>query len=241
MKNIVFGLMGVVFSLPSFAQSIDAPSVKAGDSWIYRTTVEKGPTGWGQSRSEVTVSHVTSSSIYYSTKQSGSTQAPNETFAGADWSRSRDVNGKETVVNKPLSFPLSAGKTWEIQYTEQHPNKAHRFEQWNNKFTVIGFETVEVPAGKFKAIKIEEEGRWNAEMEPGQSVVQGAQVGQGGTTMVTQIQKTTALPATGRTYKAFWYVPEVKRWVKSVEEYYGNGGVRTERYSGELESFKLSE
>jgi hypothetical protein len=36
-------------------------------------------------------------------------------------------------------------------------------------------------------------------------------------------------------------VPEVKRWVKSVEEYYGSGGVRNERYTGELESFKLAE
>jgi hypothetical protein len=43
----------------------------------------------------------------------------------------------------------------------------------------------------------------------------------------------------GRTYKAFWYVPEVRRWVKSVEEYYGSGGVRNERYTAELESFKL--
>ncbi|WP_442783439.1 hypothetical protein [Collimonas fungivorans] len=241
MKNIVLGLISVTLALPCFAQSVDAPSVKAGDSWTYRLTVEKGPSGWSQSRSEVVVSHVTSSSIYYSTKQSGSTQAANDLFAGTDWSRSRDVNGKETVINKPFSFPLSVGKTWEVQYTEQHPNKVHRFEQWSHKFTVVGFETIEVPAGKFKAIKIEEEGRWNAEMEPAQTILQGAQTGQGGATMVTQVQKTTAGPATGRTYKAFWYVPEVKRWVKSVEEYYGNGGVRTERYTGELESFKLSE
>ena len=32
------------------------------------------------------------------------------------------------VVNKPLSFPLTAGKTWEIHYAEQQPNKAHRSE-----------------------------------------------------------------------------------------------------------------
>jgi hypothetical protein len=45
----------------------------------------------------------------------------------------------------------------------------------------------------------------------------------------------------GRTYKAFWYVPEVRRWVKSVEQYYGSGGVRNERYTGELESVKPAE
>jgi hypothetical protein len=58
--------------------------------------------------------------------------------------------------------------------------------------------------------------------------------------MVTQTQKTTATPVSGRTYKAFWYVPEVKRWVKSVEEYYAASGVRSERYTSELESVRLA-
>jgi hypothetical protein len=31
------------------------------------------------------------------------------------------------------------------------------------------------------------------------------------------------------------------RWVKSVEEYYGNRGVRSESYTSELESFKLAD
>jgi hypothetical protein len=106
---------------------------------------------------------------------------------------------------------------------------------------VVGFESIEVPAGKFNALKIEAEGRWTAELEPTQTVVQGAQSNAGGTSMVTQMQKTTEKTVSGRTYKAFWYVPGVRRWVKSVEEYYGNGGVRNERYTGELEALKLTE
>jgi hypothetical protein len=58
--------------------------------------------------------------------------------------------------------------------------------------------------------------------------------------MVTQAQNTRDEPVSGRTYKAFWYAPEVKRGVKSVEEYYSGSGVRTERYTGELESFKIA-
>ncbi len=145
------------------------------------------------------------------------------------------------MVNRPLSFPLNTGKAWEVRYAEPHPNKMFRSEEWDNKYTVIGYETVEVPAGKFNALKIEAEGRWTAELEPAQSVVQGAQVTAEGTSMTTQVQKTTDKTVSGRTYKAFWYVPEARRWVKSVEEYYGSGGVRNERYTGELESFKLAE
>jgi len=241
MKSIVLVLLSFFFSLSASSQSLDLPSIKAGDTWVYRNTTEKGATGWNQSRDEVTVSRVTSSSIYYSSKQSGSNQPTKELIAATDWSRMRDVNGKETVVNQPFSFPLSIGKTWEVQYTEQHPNKSHKYEKWFNKFIVIGFETIEVPAGKFKALKIEAEGRWTAELEPSQLVVQGAQSTQNNTTMVTKVEKTTADPVTGRTYKAFWYAPEAKRWVKSVEEYYSNGGVRNERYTGELESFKVNE
>jgi hypothetical protein len=55
------------------------------------------------------------------------------------------------------------------------------------------------------------------------------------------VQNTTERQVTGRLYKAFWYAPEVKRWVKSVEEYYSNGGVRNERYTQELESFKAGD
>lgn len=240
MKIIALGLLGITFSVSGFAQSLDLPGVKAGDTWTYRSTVEKGSTGWSQTHDEVSVSRVTASTIYFSQKQIGSTQPTKEVFAGADWGRVRDVNGKETLVNKPFSFPLSIGKTWEVQFTEQHPNRVHKFEQLNSKFTVVGYENVEVPAGKFNALKIEAEGRWVAEMEPAQTVVQGAQMTQNGTSTVTEIKKTTSDLASGRLYKAYWYVPEVKRWVKYVEENYGNGGARNERFTGELESFKVS-
>jgi len=236
-------LSALLISAPAWAaaQSINAPGIKAGDTWTYRVTTEKGTTGWVQTRDETTVSRVTGSTIYYTVKASGSTQPEKELFAGLDWSRARDVNGKEMVVNRPLSFPLTPGKTWEIHFTEQQPNKAHRSEEWSHKYTVVGYEAVEVPAGKFNALKVEAEGHWTAELEPSQTVIQGAQSNAAGVSMTTETQKVTDRTASGRTYKAFWYVPEVGRWVKSVEEYYGSNGVRNEKYTAELESFKLTQ
>lgn len=226
---------------PVLAQTLNAPEIKAGDSWTYRVTTEKAASGWSQTRDDTTVTRVTSSSIYYTVKASGSTQPPKELFAGLDWSRVRDVNGKETTVNKPLSFPLTIGKTWTLEYSEPHPNKTFRSEDWSTRFVVVGYETVEVPAGKFKALKIEAEGHWTAELEPTQSVVQSAQINADGVSAGTVAQKTAQKTVTGRTYKAFWYAPEMKRWVKSIEEYYGSGGARNESYTGELESFKPGE
>ncbi|VVC84774.1 hypothetical protein [Sideroxydans sp. CL21] len=237
MRIFIVVLMCLGLSMNCFADSIDLPAVKAGDNWTYLTTNEIGANGWSQSNDKITVSRVTATSIYYTMQQAGSTRPPKEVVAGIDWSRLRDVNGKEMTVNQPLSFPLSTGKTWTVEYTEQHPNKVHKFEHWNSKATVIGYETVKVPAGKFNALKIEMEGQWSAELEPSQTVIQGAQTTQNSTTMVTQAQKIGATPVTGRLYKAFWYAPKIKRWVKSIEEYYGNNGVRSERHTGELESF----
>jgi hypothetical protein len=244
MRGVLFlpmmSLLWCSAAAAALPQSLSAPAVKAGDTWTYRQTTEKATSGWSQSRDETTVTRVTSSTIYYTVKPSGSTQPAKELFSGLDWSRARDINGTETIINKPLAFPLTVGKAWEVHYVEQHPtNKAHKSEEWLHKFAVVGFEPVEVPAGKFNALKVEEEGHWTAELEPTQTVVQGAQSNAEGTSMTTQLQKTRETTVSGRTYKAFWYVPEIKRWVKSVEEYYGNGGVRSESYTSELESFKL--
>jgi hypothetical protein len=236
MKSMLLAA-GMTVGASCLGQTIELPDIHAGDTWKYRNTTEKGQNSWIQTDEEVTVSRVTASSIYYSVHKSGSTQPAVELIAGRDWSRIRDVNGKETLVNQPLAFPLAPGKHWDVDYTEQKPNKAHRSENWHSAFTVVGYETVEVPAGRFNALKVESEGRWTAEVEPSQSVVQGAQTGASGTTMVTQLAKTDATSASGRTYKAFWYAPEARRWVKSVEEYYTSAGVRNERYTGELTAF----
>jgi hypothetical protein len=234
-----FVLVSAALAAP--VDSINAPAVKAGDSWTYKTTTEKATSGWTQTRDVFKVSRVSSSSIYFTVQPSGSTQPPKELFGGLDWSRARDIGGAETVVNKPLSFPLVVGKTWKVEYTEDHPsNKLHKSEKWTEQFNVVGYESVDVPAGKFDALKIECEGHWTAELEPTKTVVQGAQANASGVSMSTQVANTGAGAKSGRVYKAFWYVPSVKRWVKSVEEYYSSGGVRNESYTGELESFEVS-
>jgi hypothetical protein len=44
----------------------------------------------------------------------------------------------------------------------------------------------------------------------------------------------------GRLYKAFWYVPSIKRWVKSVEAYYTANGTRNQRFTSELVSVSVA-
>ncbi|RQR36530.1 hypothetical protein DIE23_07460 [Burkholderia sp. Bp9143] len=225
----------------ALAQSIAAPALKPGDTWTYVNTVEIGTNGWRQTRDQISVQRTTADHIYIETQQSGATQAPREFIVGADWSRARSVNGTETVVNRPLAFPLTIGKMWTIRYSEAHPNPQHASEAYDTHYKVIGPDTVTVPGGKFDAVKIEAEGTWKAETAPRQSTVSGVSRNEGGSTIVMQSRNNGTVEVTGKTYKAFWYSPAVGRWVKSVEEYYDVNGTRTARYSEELASYKRAD
>jgi len=219
---------------------VDQPALKSNDTWTYQNITERSSTDWHKTINTITVENATSSKIYFNTKQDDSTQPPLHLVFGADWSRSRDVNGQQTVVNEPFSFPLTVGKSWSIQYAEQHPRPAVQYEKWDTTYKVVGSEDIEVPGGKFHAIKIEAEGQWEAEAIPQQSILQGSQNVAGQVTAVSQIRKTDPTPKSGRVYRVFWYVPEVKRWVKSIEDYYNSNDVRTEHFEAELISYKVS-
>ncbi len=108
------------------------------------------------------------------------------------------------------------------------------------KYRVVGWEDIEVPAGKFKALKIEADGSWTGEIAPKTAATIATQAGEQGVSAVTQTVKVTAETVTGRLYRAIWYAPEVKREVKSVEENYDTNGVRSARFTNELESYKVA-
>lgn len=239
MRIIWLALLGAFLAVPALAQSAGAPSVRANDTWTYRNTVQRRG-GWHQADIAFTVTRVESGTIALDVKQAGSPMPPHEVLADRDWSRTRSVNGHLTVVNRPLAFPLSVGKTWLIDYTEDHPNRQHSSEHFHTVYKVVGWEDVSVPAGTFHALKIEGEGQWSAAVAPAVAAVSGARVDAQGTTTLMQTRRITPRVATGRLYKAFWYVPAAKRWVKSLEEYYDSNGVRNEMYMDELESYKVS-
>lgn len=220
------------------AQTLTMPTVEPDDSWTYVNTVEIGST-WRQTHQQVTVDHTSADTIATSNTVVGSTQPPVERLAGRDWSRVRSVNGQQMVVNRPLDFPLSTGKTWVVEYTEDHPNRQHSSEHFRTPYRVVGWESVSVPAGTFRALKIEADGEWSATLAPNLTSSSGARVDAEGALSFAQTSRTMPSTGSGRTYHVFWYAPSVKRWVKSVEEYYSTNGTRTSSYKDELEAYKL--
>lgn len=232
--------LAALAALPALADSVPQPEIKAQDSWTYSETNQLNGK-WSQKHTEYTVERASRAGILLAIREVGSTQAANEQMVNPDWSRVRSVNGKETVVNRPFAFPLEPNKSWEVDYTEDHPNRAHKSERFHSPYSVVGWEDVTVPAGTFKALKIEADGNWTAEIEPASTNANLSRSDSQGTTQIQQSNTVMPTTATGRTYKAFWYVPAIKRWVKFDEEYYGNNGGLTERHAGELESYKVGE
>ena len=221
------------------APDVVQPVLKPQDHWTYRTTVERRPDVWRQTHTDSAVLRNSGSDVLIRTQEVGSPNPPREQLMGSDWSRFRSVDGRETVVNRPFAFPLKPGKTWDLQYTDDRPgNTAHKSEKYDTHYRVVGWEDIEVPAGTFHALKVEADGTWIAEVAPKVSAVVATQASAQGTTATAQTLKVTAETVTGRIYKAFWYVPEVKRPVKSVEEYFDTNGARNERFTDELESYQ---
>jgi hypothetical protein len=152
-----------LLSCVAYAASIDAPApaLKAGDTWVYTYTTENGQHGWTQKHQQISVERVNGGDMLITLNQEGSTQPPDEQLRGLDWSRAIDINGKQQVINQPMSFPLKDGKKWEVSYTQPNPNAKLLSESVDYKCTPTGLEDIQVPAGKFSAIKIECDGQWS--------------------------------------------------------------------------------
>ncbi len=164
-----------------------------------------------------------------------------EALIGSDFSRFRSINGEEKIVSQPLNFPLAPGKSWKLEYKEDRPSNAVKSQITTLKYDVIGWEEVVVPAGKFKAVKIEASGNWKSELAPSQGMRSSAETTQDGATIIMQAQKNVQRTTLGRLYRVYWYVPETKIYVKSIEESYFSSGMLNERRTEELESYKVSQ
>ena len=240
MRAIFLALASVAASAAAQAETVPAPNLALNDCWTYQQTVEDR-TGWHQSRVEFSVTRTGSPLIALSSKPVDSTMPATDSLGRSDWSRYRSVNGHDTLVNRPFAFPMSTGKSWQVEYSEDHPNRAHSSEHFKTEFKVVGWEDVTVPAGTFHALKVEGNGEWQAAIAPAVQAAAGARTDGQGSTFVMQNNRITATTVSGRTYKAFWYVPGVKRWVKTTEEYYDSNGIRNERFGDELESYKVAQ
>ena len=181
---VIVAFVSTAFGADESGVPVPKPEVKANDTWTYRRT------NYTPAVPQVT------------------TYMERVTFVGPDeilpinGNGSRDsqwssewgaisLGGSGTVHDKParfLNFPLTVGTSHELTFEVVARRQGTARSRYRDTVKVVGWEDVVVPAGKFRALKIEANGTFFR---------MDASFG-------------------GWTRREFWYAPEVKRWVKFI-------------------------
>lgn len=174
---------------------VAAPALKVGERWVYRTSGYAG--GGAFDRIEVEVTAVDDKLVH--TVYSGAEGKELDVTWTPQWNAVVDPRGAIWRPNsRGMQFPLRAGDRREaeaeLQFTREPPPGVRRPPagarvQMSRTIRVVGWEDVEVPAGRFRALRIDSEN--------------------------VARRLDASVPDT-RSRAQTWYAPEVKRWVKQV-------------------------
>lgn len=206
MTRTLLALLLAAIPILSAGQSdapIRRPEIRVGDSWTYRGTNLLGP---GTQEHETRVSFVDDKVILaVSTRKSDGKEF--DSSWTSEWNAVTSYSGRMFRPHTGLfRFPLRIGDSYEVKMEWLEPRTKGIEGISTGTVKIVGWETVEVPAGKFRAMKLE---------------------------TVFSIRS-----ADGRNpqFKGnYWYVPEVRRWVKL--QVVGPGATTSE----ELLAYKLNE
>ena len=174
------------FCASSAAQDALKPEVKVDDRWVYRRTDPraKPPT----IVYELRASFVDARTIHTVIERQGGQRDSDATWT-PEWNNVVSGDGTVFVLEKGMfQFPLSIGREYPARWENQRPRSGAFHVKHERLVKVVGWEELEVPAGKFRALKIHAEGTYQ------------------------RLDR----PNTGWARNTYWYVPEVKRWVKTL-------------------------
>jgi hypothetical protein len=176
----------LLFSGVCVAQDVVKPEVKVDERWVYRRTDPraKPPT----IVYELRASFVDARTIHTIVERQGGQRDSDATWT-PEWNNVVSGDGTVFVLEKGMfQFPLSVGREYPSTWENKRPRSGTFHVKHERTVKVVGWEEIEVPAGKFRALKVHAEGTYQ------------------------RLDR----PNSGWARNTFWYVPTVKRWVKSV-------------------------
>jgi hypothetical protein len=238
-------LAGALLALSFFClagQQIEKPVYSEDDTWGYQVTVDNGKDK-AIVHFSLKVVQIYEAGVSIHSQRNDETNRSGEKLFNSDLSFSRNIAGKQTVVDQPFNFPLEVGKQWHLEFAEEKFDAKTKLRTTALHYRAAGWETITVPAGNFEALKIVVDGAWRKELLPGPNVTSSTVVaGEQGVSVRMDAKKPDLHPATssGRLFRTYWYVPSIKREVKSIEEDYSSEGQLHRRETSELESVKLA-
>lgn len=216
---------------------VDAPVVKAGDTWLFNDIREIGASGFQTAPIELRVERVEVDDRLVGVKTPGSPANYQDHLMSLDWSPLRLDKGAPMRTARPLNFPMTEKKTWIADYENADHVGRRTFARFHAEYHVVGWVAVSTPAGAFQAIRVEGHTQVDAKLEPVVGAVGGVVSGPQGATTFTRTEKAGETEVHHVIMSTFDYVPEVKAVVRSVEEEFDASGVRTSRNTRELVHF----
>jgi hypothetical protein len=225
-------------ALASIPTQIAAPDLKPGDSWVFDRSTERGTSGFSNQRFNLKIEHVGADTMVVGIKLEGSPTDYEDHFLGSDWSQTRLIDGNRTTTGRPFVFPMEIGKTWTMDYVDPTRHNLQVSAEHHATYKVTGWEDVTTPAGAFHALKIEGDEKVKAQFMAANAALGGAVSTADGATVIAKTNNTGPHAEYVETFSTFDYVPEVKYWVKAVEDTYNSNNVRTNRRTDLLISFK---
>lgn len=158
MKKIACAaLMGLAAALPARAadpERVDRPEAVVGTRW--RMRVSDGMTKAVLSETGYRISAVTDTEIHVSDDEGQVAQV----LDAANYALKR--NG-ERVLEPPLQrlrFPVAVGDRWETAYRYNNPQCG--LTQSKLSLQAAGWEDITLPAGRFRALRVESSGQWRS-------------------------------------------------------------------------------
>ena len=227
-------------ALAQDAGPIAAPEYKPGDTWVYDRTHESKGKSFRQERVDQVIERVGEDTVVLGVKLDGAPGDFEDHMVGLDLSEPKIFDGRTVITERLVSFPLKIGGTWEEDYVDPRQQGIQSSAHVRRIYKVVGWEDVTVPAGTFHALKVEANGTLVAQVYLPASAVSGAVAAPTGGTIVAHTEKARSGTATETTYRVIYYVPGIKRCVKFVDEKYNAEGVRVDRDTSVLASFKAA-
>ncbi len=162
------------------------PEVKVDDRWLYRRNDRRvKPPAFTY---EMRVTFVDARVIHTILARQGMRSESDATFT-PEWSGVVSIDeGVMHVEAGLLQFPLLVGRSYKAAWEMRRPRRGDFHVRHERTVKVVGWEEIEVPAGKFRALKVEAEGTYR------------------------RLDK----QAGDWARNTIWYVPQVRRWVKNV-------------------------
>ncbi len=189
--------------------AVPAPEVHVGDRWTYQLKDWYGDKVTAVYDLKTTFVGAHAISAVSTLKGS---RAEIDTIWTPEWNAVTDQRGGAFLPNSGwLRFPLVPGARYKSQFDLRRPRDGF-FASLKIDVAVVGWEEVQVPAGTFRALKVDASG-------PVEAV---DNFGGGGTA-----------------HYVIWYVPEVRRWVKWTFDAMNPRGQTQRHDSEELVGYHL--